>query len=58
MSEITWVYVLWDESDNWGSNGKVKLHSIHASRISAEKEKKKQWMDGEFFRISEERLES
>ena len=46
-----YVYLLWDDTDNWGSNGKVKLHSVHLSKDSALRMKNKQYLNGEYFYI-------
>lgn len=52
------VYLLWDGTDDWGSNPKVRLHSVHATRESAEEEKRKQHMEGAFFYIHRELVKS
>jgi len=51
-----YVYLLWDYTLDYGSNGKVSLHSVHETEASAEKEKRKQYREGEFFFIRAERL--
>ncbi|MBU8739738.1 MULTISPECIES: hypothetical protein [Bacillus] len=51
-----YVYLLWDYTDDFGSNGKVTLHSVHDTEASALKEKRKQPREGEFFFIREEQL--
>ncbi|WP_207119844.1 hypothetical protein [Bacillus velezensis] len=51
-----YVYLLYDDTDNFGSNGKARLHSVHDAEASAQKEKRKQYREGEFFYIRKERL--
>ncbi|MED4828168.1 hypothetical protein [Bacillus atrophaeus] len=51
-----YVYLLWDYTDDFGSNGKVTLHSVHDTEASALKEKRKQFRKGDLFYIRKERL--
>ncbi|URD65228.1 hypothetical protein [Bacillus velezensis] len=51
-----YVYLLWDDADNFGSNRKARLHSVHDTEASALNEKRKQYREGEFFYIQKDRL--
>lgn len=46
-----YVYLLWDGTNDWGSNPKVELHSIHLTEESAKKTKEKQHLNGDCFYI-------
>ena len=51
-----YVYLLWDCTGDFGSSGKITLHSVHDTEASALKEKRKQYREGEFSYIRKERL--